>query len=285
MTKGKIILYFLILILILTSGLLYSRYVATTGLVVKEYKITNKKITDTYTGLKIVHISDIHYGSTIFQNELKDIVAKVNILKPDIVLFTGDLFTDDLISDKYIKDITNELDKIEAKIGKYAISGNHDYDHEKEFEQIIKDSGFINLNDTYDVIYNKNNEAMFIAGISTNSYGKLSINDKIEPIMKYLESEENKSTYNILLLHEPDFLDNIKYSNFDLVLSGHSHNGQVRLPFLGAIYTPYGSKKYYDEHYKIKDTDLYISSGMGTSFLKVRLFNRPSFNFYRMNNK
>ncbi|MGE5456362.1 MAG: metallophosphoesterase [Ignavibacteriales bacterium] len=285
MTKGKIILYFLILILILTGGLLYSRYVATTGLVVKEYKITNKKITSTYTGLKIVHISDIHYGSTIFKDELDEIVKKVNILKPDIVLFTGDLFTDDLINDKYIKELTNELSKIEAKIGKYAINGNHDYDHEEEFEQIIEKSGFINLNDTYDVIYNKNNEAMFIAGISTNSYGKLGINDKIEPIMNYLQSEENKATYNILLLHEPDFVDDIKYSNFDLVLAGHSHNGQVRLPFIGAIYTPYGSKQYYNEHYKLKDTDLYISSGLGTSLLKLRLFNKPSFNFYRMSNK
>jgi len=285
MTKGKMLLYFLILILILTSGLLYSRYVATTGLVVKEYKIANKKITDTYKGLKIVHISDIHYGGTILENDLKNIVNKINILKADIVFFTGDLFETDLVNDSIIREIIKELSRVEAKIGKYAISGNHDYDYKKEFNQILEESGFINLNDTYDTIYNKNNESILVAGVSTNSYGALKINDKIKPTMEYLQSEENKAIYNILLIHEPDFIDNIEYDKFDLILAGHSHNGQVRVPFIGAIYTPYGSKKYYDEHYKLKDTELYISSGLGTSLLKLRLFNRPSFNFYRISNK
>ena len=285
MTKGKMLLYFLILILILTSGLLYSRYVATTGLVVKEYKIANKKITDTYKGLKIVHISDIHYGGTILENDLKNIVNKINILKADIVFFTGDLFETDLVNDSIIREIIKELSRVEAKIGKYAISGNHDYDYKKEFNQILEESGFINLNDTYDTIYNKNNESILVAGVSTNSYGALKINDKTKPTMEYLQSEENKAIYNILLIHEPDFIDNIEYDKFDLILAGHSHNGQVRVPFIGAIYTPYGSKKYYDEHYKLKDTELYISSGLGTSLLKLRLFNRPSFNFYRISNK
>ena len=285
MTKGKILLYFLILILILTSGLLYSRYVATTGLIVKEYKITNKKITDTYNGLKIVHISDIHYGGTILENDFKKIVNKINILKPDIVFFTGDIFETDLVNNSIVKEIIKELSKIEVKIGKYAISGNHDYDHKKEFKQILDESGFINLNDTYDVIYNKNNESIIVAGVSTNSYGSLKINDKIKPTIEYLQSEENKAIYNILLIHEPDFIDDIEYDKFDLILAGHSHNGQVRVPFVGALYTPYGAKKYYDEHYQLKDTDLYISSGLGTSLLKLRLFNRPSFNFYRISNK
>lgn len=285
MTKGKVILYFLIFILIMTSVLLYSRYIATTGLVVKEYKITNKKITDTYNGLKIVHISDIHYGGTILKKDLKNVVDKINILKPDLVFFTGDLFEIEHVNDKNNRELIDELNKIEATIGKYAISGNHDYDHKNEFNQILEESGFINLNDNHDAIYNKSNESMLIAGISTNSYGALKINDKIKPTIEYLQSEENKSTYNILLLHEPDFIDDIKYDNFDLILAGHSHNGQVRVPFVGAIYTPYGSKRYYNEHYKLKDTDIYISSGLGTSLLKVRLFNRPSFNFYRINNK
>ncbi len=285
MTKGKIILYFLIFILIMTSVLLYSRYIATTGLVVKEYKITNKKITDTYNGLKIVHISDIHYGGTILKKDLNNIVKKINILKPDMVFFTGDLFEIEHVNDKNNRELIDELNKIEATIGKYAISGNHDYDHKNEFNQILEESGFINLNDNYDIVYNKSNESILIAGVSTNSYGALKINDKIKPTIEYLQSEENKSTYNILLLHEPDFIDDIKYDNFDLILAGHSHNGQVRVPFIGAIYTPYGSKRYYNEHYKLKDTDIYISSGLGTSLLKIRLFNRPSFNFYRINNK
>ena len=84
-------------------------------------------------------------------------------------------------------------------------------------------------------------------------------------------------------MHEPD---NIKYtSDFDLVLAGHSHNGQVKLPYIGAIFTPNGSKKYYDEYYKVNKSDLYISGGLGSSILNLRFFNKPSINLYRITNK
>ena len=68
-------------------------------------------------------------------------------------------------------------------------------------------------------------------------------------------------------------------------MAGHSHNGQVRLPFIGAIVKNQGAKKYYNEYYKIKNTDLYISGGIGTSTLPFRLFNRPNINFYRLRSK
>ena len=85
------------------------------------------------------------------------------------------------------------------------------------------------------------------------------------------------------MVHEPDFADNIinEYS-VDLILSGHSHNGQIRIPLVGALYTPENAKKYYDEYYSINNTDLYISSGIGVSKYNYRLFNHPSFNLYRI---
>ena len=84
------------------------------------------------------------------------------------------------------------------------------------------------------------------------------------------------------MLHEPDYIDQIGYEDYDLILAGHSHNGQVRVPFIGAVVLPVGAKKYYKEHYDLGDTKLYISSGIGTSTLNFRLFNRPSINFYRI---
>ena len=84
------------------------------------------------------------------------------------------------------------------------------------------------------------------------------------------------------IIHEPDYIEQIEYSKFDVIFSGHSHNGQVRLPIIGSMYEPVGAKKYYDEHYDLNGTDLYISSGVGLSWLPIRLFNRPSFNFYRI---
>ena len=93
-------------------------------------------------------------------------------------------------------------------------------------------------------------------------------------------------SYKIILVHEPDISDNIVDNyNVSLILAGHSHNGQIRLPVIGAMYTPPYAKKYYDEYYNIGNTDLYISSGIGVSTINYRLFNRPSVNFYRINKK
>lgn len=278
----KFIIILIIIILILGLGLLYSRFIATSGLKVKEYKVVNNKITDSYHGLKIIHLSDIHYNSTINEKELNNIVDKVNEIKPDIVVLTGDLIDERLSYDKDI--IINCLNKIEAKLGKFAVSGNHDIPLD-DYNYIIKESGFTSLDNKYELIYSKTSEPIIISGIG---YGDEDIGIKTEQYDKYiseLKADDIKPIYSILLVHEPDTVDNLDLNKYDLVLAGHSHGGQVRIPFIGKLYTPEGAKKYYDEYYKINNTDLYISSGLGTSMYKFRLFNRPSFNFYRITNK
>lgn len=283
----KIILILLIITLSICSILLYSRFISTKGLIVKEYKVVNKKITDNFHGLKIVHLSDVHYGTTIYKEELENIVKKINILKPDIVVLTGDLLDENIEMPKnYEKELIKTLSKIETTIGKYAINGNHDYEF-KNFNTIIEKSGFINLNDTHDQIYKNGNNYILITGISTNMLGNKKLEEKLESTTNLLSSipeEEKNNIYKILLTHEPDIIDDINI-DFDLVLAGHSHNGQVRLPFIGAIMTPEYSKKYYAEHYTINKTELYISSGLGTSTIKFRFFNKPSINLYRITNK
>jgi predicted MPP superfamily phosphohydrolase len=127
--------------------------------------------------------------------------------------------------------------------------------------------------------------------MSSNLHGDLTVQEKLEPFDKLLSDaktndiEKIKPVYNIMIMHEPDYVEQLEKNNFDLILAGHSHNGQVRIPFVGAIVKPIGAKKYYKEYYKVNNTDLYISSGLGTSTLDVRLFNKPSFNFYRLTNK
>ena len=278
----KFIIILIIIILLISSILLYSRFIATKGLKIKEYKVVNTKITDSYHGLKIVHLSDVHYGSTINEKELNNIVDEVNKLNPDIVVMTGDLLDERLSYDKDI--IIKYLNKIEAKLGKYAVSGNHDIPLD-DYNYIVKESGFTNLDNKYELIYSKSNEPIVISGIG---YSNEDIGIKTEQFDKYifeLKADDIKPIYSILLVHEPDTVDSLNLDNYDLILAGHSHGGQVRLPIIGKLYTPQGSKKYYDEYYKINNTDLYISSGLGTSLYKFRLFNKPSINFYRITNK
>lgn len=285
--KKKVISTIIIVIVLIGLTLLYSRFIATTGLKIKEYKIVNENITESFNGLKIVHITDIHYGRTVKDKELKNIVKKINILKPDIVVLTGDLLDRDVkLTGKQITKLQNILNSINVKYNKYAIMGNHDYKH-KEWESVITNSGFINLNNNYDLIYDNENNYMLLSGLSTSSYGTLSNEEKMLLSDEYIntintDEAKQKSMYNILIMHEPDAITEINYDNYNLVLAGHSHNGQVRMPFIGAIILPPKAKLYYDEYYRLNNTDLYISSGLGTSNMDFRLFNRPSFNFYRI---
>lgn len=283
--KHPIIKFIIIFILIIAAILLYSRFIATKGLVTKEYKITSSSIQDNFHGFKIVHISDVHYGRTTDKKDLNNMVKEVNLLKPDIVVLTGDLIDRDTKLDDALKgEISEALSSINANVGKYAISGNHDSNF-SEWESIINDSGFKNLNDTYELIYNDGYTPILLAGLSSNLNNQVDITERYNKILEYSNNENIKELYKILLIHEPDYINNINYSNFNLILAGHSHNGQVRLPFIGGIILPNGAKKYYKEHYKINNTDLYISSGIGTSGISFRLFNKPSINFYRLTNK
>lgn len=283
--KHPIIKFIIIFILIIAAILLYSRFIATKGLVTKEYKITSSSIQDNFHGFKIVHISDVHYGRTTDKKDLNNMVKEVNLLKPDIVVLTGDLIDRDTKLDDDLKgEISEALSSINANVGKYAISGNHDSNF-SEWESIINDSGFKNLNDTYELIYNDGYTPILLAGLSSNLNNQVDITERYNKILEYSNNENIKELYKILLIHEPDYINNINYSNFNLILAGHSHNGQVRLPFIGGIILPNGAKKYYKEHYKINNTDLYISSGIGTSGISFRLFNKPSINFYRLTNK
>ena len=280
----KFIVITCVIILIISGLLLYSRFIATSGLNVKEYKVVNDKIIDEYHGLKIVHLSDIHFGSTITENDLDHLVNKLNELNPDIVVITGDIIDERISYDKNI--LIDYLKKIQSKLGKFAISGNHDLPLD-DFNSIVEESGFTNLDNTYELIYANSNKPIIISGISSNYSDSSNIDTKTAKFDNYIANltDDIKPIYSILLIHEPDFIDSLNIDNYDLILAGHSHGGQVKLPLIKKLYTPYGAKKYYDEYYKVNQTDLYISSGLGTSKLKFRLFNRPSINFYRITNK
>jgi len=279
--KMRLWVKLLILLFIFIVGIiLYSRYIGTIGLLVKEYLVKNEELPESFNGLKVAHISDIHYGQTTKKKELKKIVKRVNEYKPDIIVITGDLLDEDLkYSKQDIKDIKECLNELEASLGKYIIMGNHD-NAQNIYNEIITNSSLTDLNENYEILYYKSNAPILIAGMSTGEYSNKTPQEKVAEAVQIIKEKE--ISYSILIMHEPDYLNDIAYNVFDLVLAGHSHNGQVRLPIIGSIILPPHAQIYYDEYYKLGDTDLYISSGIGTSTLKFRLFNRPSFNLYRI---
>lgn len=269
----KIILISMILIF---GSLYYMRFVGTSGLNVREYRVVNSTLPPSFHGLKVIHFSDLHYNSTFSQKNLKVLVKKINQLKPDIVVFTGDLTDKDSeITENDLKILVEQLNKIEARLGLYAVRGNHDYDT-SNFDVVFTKTAFKILDNNYDFVYSKGTTPILITGLGSK------LKKDFNPTQAFSFPIEG-SFFTIALTHEPDTTTDILNTYpTQLILSGHSHNGQVRLPKIGAIYTVSGAKKYPNEHYKIDTSDLFVSGGLGTSGYKFRLFNRPSINLYRI---
>lgn len=284
MKRIKIFITILITISILV---IYGTTYSINHVIIKSYNIENNKIPNNFNNIKIVHFSDIHYNQTIDYKKLKEIVNKINETNPDIVIYTGNLFDKNIkLTEKDITNIIKCFNNIESKLGKYAIKGY--MDTPDNWETIMTNSNFINLNDTFDYIYNKDYTPILLTGLSSNKINKTNINDKIKnaynEVTTYKETNK-KDIFSILMMHEPDNIDTIETNKYDLVLAGSSLNRQINVPIINNLFKTEGSIKYYKNYYKINDTKLYISSGLGTNKIKFRLFNNPSINIYTLKNK
>lgn len=276
----KITLFILVILTIIAICiLLYARYIGTKNIRVNEIKLVATTLTDEFKGFKIVHISDIQYGKSTFKKQLDELSEKINLTKPDIIVLTGDLINKEAtLTEEDIDILINFLKSLNVNIKKYAVSGDNDSLF-TEFDNILKDGGFINLDNDFDTIYYGKLNYILISGIG-NDFNDNSLIDTTN----YLKDNEQLPIYKILLVHKPDIIDNVNES-YDLILSGHSLNGLVNLPILGPLYLEDGAKKYYKDFYQLENTKLYVSNGIGTNNYSFRLFNKPSFNFYRMTNK
>ena len=275
----KIILFFIIFI---TIFFYYTTYISTVKIQVREYRINNKKIPSNFNGLKIIQLSDLHYGSTMFIKNVQEIVTLINERNPDLIVFTGDLINKDFkLSSKEQEKLINELKKLNASLGKYAISGEEDLE---SFTTIFNQSDFTILSDESELIYNDNINPILLVGVTT----PIKDNDSLETAYSYFkEPTHNPDIYTITLLHQPDYVDDIINNyNTDLFLAGHSHNGNIRVPILIYSMKKEGAKKYDQDYYDLENKQLFISSGLGTNNSNsIRLFCRPSINFFRLSNK
>ena len=265
------------IVIIITIIFFYAKYIGIKGIKVKEYRIESSILTDNFTGVKIVHFSDLLYKSTINNEDIEELIYKINILNPDIVVFTGDLINKNIKHNEKDREfLIEKLSNIKAKIDKYYIYG--DYDSEYEYDDIMSKSGFLLLDNDYDEIYYKTNESLYLVGIPS------SIKNDIDLDSAFAFYDDNNRKYIILLVHDGNSIKYIDESNYevDLILGGHSLGGSVNLPFYGGLFYDKYVYKYKDEYISKGITNIYISSGIGTNEYKYRLNNRPSFNLYRL---
>ena len=274
----KILNTFILIFIFVVCVILYARYIGTKGLIVKEYRVESNILTSNFSGIKIIHFSDLLYKSTIDKSDVKDIVERINLFKPDIVVFTGNLVSYNVkLKNNDIEYLKSELSKIEANIGLYAIYGENDY-NTPSYEDIMTSSGFKILNNSYEEIFYKTNESIYIVGFPS------SIKENVELDKSFEFYDDMNRKYTIVLLSEGDSIKYIDESTYevDMILGGYSLNGSVVLPLYGGLFKDKNSYKYSEPYYKKGITDIFISSGLGTREYEFRLFNKPSINLYRL---
>lgn len=224
-----------------------------------------KDLPSAFAGTRLVHFSDVHLGFNKDAHDLARLTKHIKEEKPDLICFTGD------IVDSYAEDLTDSvaiLAELEAPLGKYAILGNHDYKNTELLTRLLNESGFRVLrNQSY--LIKQGGAVMAVAGLDDMLHGKPDPEAAIQGIPD--------GTFTVLMMHEPDYADTAEGYPFHLQLSGHSHGGQIRLPLLGAPFTPYGSQKYIDGLYytKNKAMPVYVNRGFGETMMPLRFMCRP----------
>lgn len=225
--------------------------------------------------LTIVFLSDIHVGPYKKDGYVKNIVKKTEKINPDLIFLGGDMLFGKEHEAKYLY----PLEALAKKYKIYAITGNHEYnagkygdqkklDQTKLLRKKFDDWGITFL-DNQTVEYEHNDKNVTISGIEDIWTGKADL--------KTVRSNIDDKKTNLLLAHNPDVILDKDHDGFDLILSGHTHAGQIRLPWIGALMgVPTILGRNYDHGlFKFDENYLYVSAGLGESGTRARLFNPP----------
>ncbi|MBE9031960.1 metallophosphoesterase [filamentous cyanobacterium LEGE 11480] len=258
---------FLCLSLIALSGMFYMGFVEPNWIDVHPLSLTLARLDPAFEGYKIVQITDLHADKWMTADRLSKIVQIVNQQTPDLVAITGDYVTKG--DETYVPNLT-VLDQLNPNDLTVGVLGNHDYyGNPPELHRTLLESNVLLMRNRIGEI-RRGDATLLIAGL-----GDAMMNDANLP---YVMDRMPPTGAAILLAHEPDFADETAATHrFDLQLSGHSHGGQIKLPFVGVRrITPKMAKKYPNGLYKIDDLWQYTSRGIGLArHVKVRLNCRP----------
>lgn len=235
-------------------------------LVITTYTYESEKLGADLDGYRIVQISDLHNAE--FGKENKKLLETIRSCSPDIIVITGDLVDSNHTNVERAVAFVNEAVKI-APV--YYVTGNHEYwlepSENEQMMQGILAAGACDLDDEA-VRIEKGDSSFMLAGLDDQHLSDETLKNLLQ---------EQKNELSIVLAHEPQYLQNYANAGADLVLTGHAHGGQIRLPFVGGIVAPDQGflPEYTSGKYNSTDTEMIVSRGLGNSIIPVRLFNYP----------
>lgn len=274
MVKKKRIIALAVVAAILLALIIWTAW-GNTALQLNVYTISSDRLPEAFDGYRIVHVSDLHNAELGKDNE--KLVDMLQEAKPDIIAITGDIID----SRNTDIDIALQFTKAAMEIAPcYYVTGNHEarvseYDELKA--GLIK-QGVVVLEDATSEI-SLDGDTITLIGVNDPSYQTDYLFGDSETVMngKLQEISDDKNGFTVLLSHRPELFEIYADNNMDLVLSGHAHGGQFRLPFVGGLVAPnQGFFPRYDAGlYTEENTNMVVSRGIGNSILPFRFNNRP----------
>lgn len=225
---------------------------------VKRYTVESDRLPAVFDGCRVAFVSDIHYPSLFNARRLERLVASLSDIHPDLLLLGGDYVT----SDDSIKALFFALETVGARYGTYAVLGNHERRNGGLVASSMREHGIILLSDSIACVDAAGGE-LFIAGVRDSFSCDSVMLQRVDAIAD--------DAFVILLAHTPDYAERSSVE-VDVVLSGHTHGGQVSL---FGLYTPVRNSVYGDRFLKgrnatSKGTMVITTNGVGTSRKKVR---------------
>ena len=219
-----------------------------------------------FDGMKIVQLSDIHLDEFTEPFLLRHAIEQINRLQPDAVLLTGDFVSYELSPRKFSERSAWQCAEMLSELKcpeRYAILGNHDHWLSgTEVTRALRASG-INVLINSHVPFERNGDRIWLSGLDDPLCGRPDLDKAIPPTIRDIEGQPL-----ILMCHEPDYADGLLLQpagkSIRLMLSGHTHGGQVRLPFVGALELPPGGRKYVEGLFQLGSMQLYVNRGIGT---------------------
>jgi uncharacterized protein len=244
----------------------YAGLVESQWLEVVELEVFPPRLPAAFDGFRIAQVSDLHFRPMTLWGHVRRVVDAILSRRPDAVALTGDFVS--TVGHGIPERIVAELGRLTAPSGVWAVLGNWDhYEGDRIVEQALTEAGVRVLRNGH-VAVERSGQRLSVAGVDDVLLARHDLVGALEGI--------ERDTCVVLLAHEPDFADTAAIDpRVSLQLSGHSHGGQVCLPFVGPILLPPLGRKYPAGLYQIRDLWLYTNRGVGTMGPPFRFCCRP----------
>lgn len=250
MKKVKNIVIIVIACLALIGICVYDAiYVNPYQLKIRTETIRSEKISSNLDGLTIAYFSDIYFDDGLDRTYFDKVIKTVNDLNADVVIFGGDL-TAHFLNDEDTAYVANSLKTINAKLGKYYVLGEYDYEYKDIVNNIMSSGNFKLLDNSFKRIY-KNNDYFYLVGLDSSNLDTSCL------------SGIDQTHFSMVVAHYPDTFDRLKDSSFDYMLAGHSLGGPVYLPLINFFNRPLGAQKYFKGKSSSNNKKLDITNGSG----------------------